>query len=118
MKRESTINNFGKRLAAIRKEQGLTQRKLAELIDVSERMIAYYEAESKYPPMHLIIPLTKVLRISADKLLGIKTIKHQLNPKYAALWRKLKKAEFLPPRDKKSLLRYLNTLLKKNKLKD
>jgi len=36
-------NNFGRRLAAIRKENALTQKQLAEKIGVSWRLISDYE---------------------------------------------------------------------------
>ena len=114
MKNNSTIKTFGKRLSSIRKERGITQRQLAELVGVSERVIAYYEVETKYPPAHLIAPLSKALKISSDEFLGIKDLKQQLNPENAALWRRLKKVESLPKRDQKALFQILDALLKKN----
>jgi len=117
MKNPSTIKKFGKRLATLRKERGLTQQQLAKVTGISARMIAYYEVQTKHPPTHLILPLAKALRVSADELLGIKDIKHQLDPEHAALWRRLKKAEALPKRDQKALFHYLDALLKKNKAK-
>jgi transcriptional regulator with XRE-family HTH domain len=105
---------FGKRLAALRKERGLTQTQLGEKVGVSCRVIAYYEGETEYPPAHLIEPLAKALIISSDELLGIKPIKQQRDPQHAALWRRLKKIESLPKKDQKALLHYLDALTKKN----
>lgn len=115
MKRTTvTAKDFGKRLANLRKELGLTQTELGERVGVSCRVIAYYEGETQYPPAHLIEPLAKALKVSTDELLGVKVIKQQRDPQYAALWRRLKKIESLPKRDQKALLHYLDALVQKN----
>ena len=114
MKKENLENNFGKRLARLRKTSGLTQQELGEKIGVSKRVIAYYEGETSYPPAHLIEPLAKVLKISTDELLGLKSLKQQRDPEHAALWRRLKKVETLPKKDQKALLHYLDALVSKN----
>lgn len=101
----------------MRKSHGLTLAALGEKVGVSYRMIAYYELESKYPPAHLIIPLAKALKVSADELLGIKELKYQINPKYPSLWRRLKKVESLSKSDQKALLKMIDGLLAKNKAK-
>ena len=114
MKRESTIKDFGTRLAALRKERGLTQAQLGELVGVSYRVIAYYEGETSYPPAHLMEPLAKALKVSTDELLGIRELKRERNPENAALWRRLRKIEALPKKDQKALLHYLDALVQKN----
>jgi len=48
MKKEPTTINFRKRLANLRKSKGLTQQQLGDKIDVSKRVIVYYEGETKY----------------------------------------------------------------------
>ena len=115
MKSKTSIKDFNKRLAGLRKARGLTQEELGKKVGVSKRVITYYETKSKYPPTHLIAPLAKALRMTTDDLLGLKGIKVDLDPEHAALWRRLKKVETLSVRDKKSLFHYLNLLLKKNK---
>jgi len=115
MKRTTvTAKDFGKRLASLRKEMGLTQTELGEKVGVSCRVIAYYEGETHYPPAHLIEPLAKALKISTDELLGVKILQQQRDPQQAALWRRLKKIESLPKRDQKALLHYLDALIQKN----
>jgi transcriptional regulator with XRE-family HTH domain len=115
MKRTTvTAKDFGKRLASLRKELGLTQTELGEKVGVSCRVIAYYEGETHYPPAHLIEPLAKALKISTDELLGVKVLQQQRDPQHAALWRRLKKIESLPKRDQKALLHYLDALVQKN----
>jgi transcriptional regulator with XRE-family HTH domain len=114
MKRESTVKGFGKRLAGLRKQKGLTQTQLGVKVGVSYRVIAYYEGETDYPPAHLIEPLARALNISTDELLGVRDVKQERDPGQAALWRRLKKIEDLPKADQKALLHYLDALVKKN----
>ncbi len=113
----STIHGTGKRLAGIRRARGLTQRQLSKLTGISNRMIAYYEVQTEYPPAHLLLPLTKALRVSTDELLGIKDFKDTVDKKEAALWRNLKKATLLPKTDQQTLVKNLKDLLAKNRIK-
>lgn len=83
MKKKTTVNGFGQRLAYFRKAKGLTQQALGETVGVSNRVIAYYEGETDYPPAHLIVPLANALGITMDELLGIVESKHP-HPKGAA----------------------------------
>ena len=115
MKRETAIENFGKRLAALRKQRGLTQKELANRIGVSRRVIVYYEVESDYPATHLVVPLAKALNVSVDELLGVKDIAETRNPQLAALWRKLKVLETFSEKDRKAVLHYINMIAEKNK---
>lgn len=115
MKNEPVIKDFGKRLAKFRKASGLTQERLGELVGVSKRVIAYYEGETKYPPAHLIAPLSTALNVSADELLGIKKSKIALDPKLAALWRRLKVLETFSEKDKKAVVQFVEVIADRNK---
>ncbi len=112
MKKKTTIDNFGKNLTRIRKAKGFTQKKLGELIGVSNRVIAYYEKETNYPPAHLIAPLSEALEVSTDELLGIKKSKLSVDTENVALWRKLRVVESLPKKDQKTILQYIDIVAK------
>ncbi|MFZ1985328.1 MAG: helix-turn-helix transcriptional regulator [Desulfatitalea sp.] len=115
MKNEPVIINFGKRLTTFRKASGLTQQQLGDKIGVSKRVIAYYEGETKYPPTHLIAPLSQALNVSADELLGIKKTQIALDPKLAALWRRIKVLEGFSEKDKKAVLQFVEVIADRNK---
>jgi len=112
MKQKPSKSEFGKRLASLRKAKGLTQAQLGDLVGVSNRVIAYYEKETQYPPSRLIVPLAKALEVSADELLGMKEAKTDFDSSKAALWRKLKVVGSLPQIDQKAILHYIRTLAK------
>lgn len=60
---------IGRFIAAMRKEQGLTQRELAEMLDVSNRTVSKWECGSGMPDLSRILPLCSALGITADELL-------------------------------------------------
>ncbi len=107
MKKKTTVNGFGQRLAYFRKAKGLTQQALGETVGVSNRVIAYYEGETDYPPAHLIVPLANALGITMDELLGIVETKNDFDQNNAALWRRLKIVEELPKKDQRAILHYI-----------
>jgi transcriptional regulator with XRE-family HTH domain len=68
---------FGARLAQLRKQAGLTQTALAREIGISQRMMAYYESPTAFPPAMLLPTLARVLGISVETLLGTETAKRK-----------------------------------------
>jgi len=109
--KERTVEGFGKRLAAIRKERGLTQAQLGDAVGVSNRVSAYYETESDQPPGALLVDICKTLKVSADELLGIKTPKEPRDPKNARLMNRLKRVAELPPAKQRAVLQHLDGLI-------
>ena len=61
--------NFGKRLADIRKERGLTQQALGELVGMHGVQIHRYESGNTFPTYEGIRKLAVGLNISSDALL-------------------------------------------------
>ena len=113
--KKRTVEGFGERLAAIRKDRGLTQAQLGEMVGVSNRVIAYYETESGQPPGALLVDLCRALRVSADELLGIEPPKEPKNPKLARLMNRLKRVAELPPAQQRAVLQHIEGLLHSQK---
>ena len=62
---------IGERIKALRKKNDLTQEKLADYLCVSYQAVSKWECEMSNPDLSLIGPLTKLLHVSADELLGL-----------------------------------------------
>lgn len=62
---------IGERIKLLRKQNCMTQEKLAEYLCVSYQAISKWECGLSNPDLSLIAPLTKLFNISADELLGI-----------------------------------------------
>ena len=57
------------RLISIRKNKGLTQKKLSELADISEPTMNHYETGKRIPPVETLLTLARVLECDAGWLL-------------------------------------------------
>jgi repressor LexA len=107
------IVGFSKRLAKLRKAKGLTQQQLADKINVSRRVVAYYEAESDNPPGYLIVCFSEALNVSADELLGIKLDNSvDNNQPSLKLVRRMNKIESLSPSQQKFILKAIDSHLR------
>ncbi|GCF94216.1 XRE family transcriptional regulator [Enterococcus florum] len=70
----------GQLIAALRKERGWTQRKLAEEMNLSDRTISKWERGHGCPDISLLRELTQLLNVDIDQLLsGELTINQQSN---------------------------------------
>jgi len=61
---------IGERIKALRRKNDLTQEKLAEFLSVSPQAVSKWECGLACPDLGLIIPLTRILHVTADELLG------------------------------------------------
>lgn len=67
------VRKFSKRLKELRKKNGLTQEKLAEIADISYKNVQYLE--SKNPTCPSLITLNKIakaLKVTPSKLINFK----------------------------------------------
>ena len=59
----------GKFIAAMRKEQNLTQRQLAELLQISDKTVSKWECGNGMPEVGTMLPLCETLHINVNELL-------------------------------------------------
>jgi transcriptional regulator with XRE-family HTH domain len=114
----------GEHLANLRKQAGFTQTELAsELqavgVEVTRRMIAYYESESEYPPTSLLAGLAKVLGRSLDEVLATTPVKAQAKAKASdtRLHRRLQQIEKLAPTEKRQIMQLIDAFIERGQLK-
>lgn len=62
---------IGKTIRSIRKEKGITQKKLAELSGMAEITIRQYEADKYKPKIEQVEKLANALGVTAVDLMGI-----------------------------------------------
>jgi len=61
---------FSQRLRELRKEKNLTQKELAEALDMTQRKISYYEMGGSDPSTSTLLKIAKYFDVSVDYLLG------------------------------------------------
>ena len=107
-------SDFGRRLAALRRERGLTQVELAEAIGSTQRLLSYYETVADHPPAGMLADLARALRVSTDELLGLKprrVDRAQKDPEARRLWKKFQRVLSLPEKDRRAVIRLVNSLV-------
>lgn len=86
---------FGQRLKAFRKNENWTQQNLAEMIDVSTQAISKWETDAGMPDISQIVPLSRVLNISTDILLGV--VDDNDTKEFEKIYKKCMEIETLSP---------------------
>lgn len=59
----------GKRIAELRKKQGLTQEQLAEMLSTTRQAVSKWESEKSTPDIVYVISMGKIFGVSMDYLL-------------------------------------------------
>ena len=59
---------LGQNIKQLRLEKNITQKKLASLIGVSQRLISNYENDSATPPVENLIKIADIFKVSLDFL--------------------------------------------------
>ena len=113
-RRKLPSTDFGSRLTSIRKDRGLTQVQLAELIGSNQPAISYYESTTGLPPVPVLVDLAKALEVSTDDLLGLERVAapkpKKESPAEQRLWKKFQQVLRLPTKDQRAVIRLINSV--------
>lgn len=92
----------------------MTQVDLAKAAGSTQRAISYYENDDGIPPASAVIALAKVLKVSADELLGLKPPKIERagdGPETRRLWKRFQMMAALPEKDQRAVIRLISSLV-------
>jgi transcriptional regulator with XRE-family HTH domain len=106
---------IAERLAALRKDRGVTQIEIAELLGVSQPVYSGYERGELRIHGELLVKLARILKVSADEILGLAESPPSRAPRDRRLLRRLQEIDKLSKRDREALLRTLDAFLSKGK---
>lgn len=62
---------LGKRLRELRVEKGLTQKQLAEKLNLNSVTYLHYEKSQREPPLSVLADMANFFDVSTDYLLGL-----------------------------------------------
>ena len=62
--------DFSQRFVALRKQHKLTQEKVGELVNMSQRSVANWESGERSPSIPTLIELSQKFNVSVDYMLG------------------------------------------------
>jgi transcriptional regulator with XRE-family HTH domain len=106
--------NFHERLVSLRKERGLTQQTLSEMVSMHISQIRRYESGQSQPTLDAIRKLAVALSVSADMLLFEKDERgpdDELKLQFEA-------ASRLEPEEKKVILSVIESIILRNTMKE
>ena len=70
--------SFGAKLRALREEQGLYQKDLAEKLALTQKTISNYENNERFPDQNTLHKIADMFNVSLDYLLDRTTIRNPL----------------------------------------
>ena len=79
--------NIAENIRTYRKQRGLTQEQLAEVLGVSVGAVYKWESRSSLPELRLIMEMADFFDVSVDTLLGYHMKDNQLNASVERLWK-------------------------------
>ncbi|MDE5943324.1 MAG: helix-turn-helix domain-containing protein [Clostridia bacterium] len=65
---------LGKRLKELREEQGLTQKQVAQKLNMNSVTYLHYEKSQREPPLSVLVDMAKFFDVTVDYLLGVSDI--------------------------------------------
>ena len=113
---EVDMEQFPERLKELRESRGLTQARLAELLEVSPRGYNRWETGAAAPRLDTLVKIAEILNVTLDELVGrteaISQVEIQ-NPKLQALYREINR---LSDEDQQALVILLDSLIKRSQM--
>jgi len=103
-------------LKEIRKTKGLTQARLAEILEISPRVYNRWEKGTATPYLDTVIQIADIFNVELDELVGRKEPKKDFVIHNHRLFELVQQIDHLPDEDQKALIILLDSLIKKNKL--
>ncbi len=107
----SPRSEVGQRLTTLRQSKGLTQKQLADKIEVSQQDIAYWERQATVPRGDVLPKLAMVLEVSIDEFLGLRPLKTKREGPKGRLHQVFEAASHLPRRQQQKIAEVVEALV-------
>lgn len=110
------MHAFADRLRQLREQRGLTQVRLAELLDMTPRSYNRWERGGNTPHLEMLIRIADVLSVSLDALVGRAEPDNEPVVRNAQLHELIKQTDGLADADQQALIQVMDGLIKKTEL--
>lgn len=104
------FQELGLRIATLRKDRGLTQTQLGEMIGVSQQQVVSFEKGRRKVPASALPRLSKALGVSVEELIGAESKPGKRGPT-PKLQRQLEQLQDLPRSKQRFVAEMLDTVL-------
>lgn len=109
-KDQDFFEKLGRRIAHLRKERGLTQVQLAEMLEVSQQHLLSFEKGRRRVPVSTLPTLSQLLGVSVEDLLGLEPEQAKRGPA-PKIQQQLERIHQLPRTQQKFVTQMLETVL-------
>lgn len=65
------MRTIGQNIRYYRKLRGYSQEKLAEIADINDKLVGFYETGKRIPPVINLVAIAEALEVTMDQLCGI-----------------------------------------------
>jgi transcriptional regulator with XRE-family HTH domain len=104
------FKELGARVATLRKEQGITQVQLGEMLGIAQQMVTSYEIGRRRIPVSMIPRLAHALAVPLETLLGVTNGAGKRGPT-PKLQRQMERIHQLPKARQKFVMEMIETVL-------
>jgi transcriptional regulator with XRE-family HTH domain len=105
------FRQLGGRIAGLRKEQSFTQTQLAELLDLTQQMVASYEVGRRRVPVSLLPKIATALAVSVEDLIGQDSSPPAKRGPAPKLQQQIERIQRLPRAKQRFVMEMLDTVL-------
>lgn len=67
------MRTIGQNIRYYRKLRGYSQEKLAEMADINDKLVGFYETGKRIPPVINLVAIAEALEVTMDQLCGVST---------------------------------------------
>lgn len=107
---------LGKRLKKLRKERGLLQKDIAQILNITTSAYGYYEQDKRDPDTKTLRILADFYNVSVDYLLGRTNIRNPYDDISSISSKEFSDIDELSPESKKELEKFIELLKLKDKM--
>ncbi len=104
--------SFGERLAVFRKQKGMTQIELAQMVGTSQPLISDYERGRLQLSADMAVRFALALKVSCDELLGLTKTHGKSKTPPRRIMKRLDQIQQLSAHDQRTLLRTIDGFLR------
>jgi transcriptional regulator with XRE-family HTH domain len=105
------FQQLGARIAALSKDQGMTQVQLAEILGLTQQMVASYEVGRRRVPVSLLPQIAETLAVSLEELIGKKDVQPAKRGPAPKLQQQIERIQRLPRAKQRFVIEMLDTVL-------
>lgn len=108
---QAFFKHLGLRIAELRKEAGMTQAQLSEVLKISQQMVGAYEIGSRKIPASMLPVLAKLFAVPLEQLMGVDKQPAKRGPA-SVLQRQIEQIGLMPRNKQKAISEVLDAMIK------